>query len=85
LQRIALNRWYEVGQTGVQFPVGARPKALSFDGHTIWVANEVGKDLAQLGASDGRVIRRIPLGSGPVASTFDGEHIWIANSTENLV
>ena len=60
------------------------PRAITYDGEHIWVAN-IGKDTVTKMTADGHIAGSYSVGSGPKALEFDGEHIWVANNGESSV
>ena len=84
--QIALLRWYDANQTGIQFSVGSSPWGIAFDGANIWVANWVTSGtVTKLRANDGANLGSFPVGSYPIAIAFDGANIWVANNAANTV
>ncbi|MBV8902857.1 MAG: hypothetical protein JOZ22_04410 [Acidobacteriia bacterium] len=83
-QAIALLRWYSANLT-TQFPTGAGPAGVAFDGDNIWIANESDNTVSKLQASSGAILGSFSVGSGPRALAFDGANIWVANYGGNTV
>ena len=67
------------------FPVGAAPRDIAFDGKNIWVTNGNDNTVTELKASDGSLVGTYPVGQQPRGIAFDGENIWVANSLGNSV
>jgi DNA-binding beta-propeller fold protein YncE len=72
------------------YPVGDSPRALLFDGHSVWVANFLGGTLTQLAATGcganpdpcGKPTNIMKVDQTPVAlaQTADGKLLWIASA-----
>ena len=57
----------------------SRPRALTFDGDHIWIAN-LGDDSVSKMSLDGTVIDTHGVGPQPQALAFDGESIWVGTN-----
>ena len=69
------------------FQAGLTPRALAFDGETMWVANAGDSSVTRL-TIDGEVLANFAVGGGfvsPSALLFDGEYMWLAASWGNTV
>jgi hypothetical protein len=86
-QQIALLRWYEANQTGMQYSVGTSPRGIAFDGNNIWVANDYSNNVTKIRASDGANLGTFAAttNANPMGIAFDGANIWVANSGSNNV
>ena len=71
-RKAALLQWYRQ-----DFPAGAFPQGVAFDGANIWVAS-LGS-VAKLRASDGAPMGTFAVGVGSRDVAFDGDNIWVAN------
>ena len=84
-KQIALLRWYEVNEAGINFTVGQAPDWIAFDGDHIWVVNSWDDTVTKLRASDGRLIGTYNVGNVPNGIAFDGANIWVTNYCESTV
>ena len=66
------------------YPTLNRPRALTFDGDHIWIAN-LGDDSVSKMSLDGTVIDTYGVGSQPQALAFDGESIWVGTNGQRQV
>jgi hypothetical protein len=73
------------GATIGTYPVGSGPKALAFDGTSIWVANLFSGTVNKLNSATGAAIGSYPVGGSPAALAFDGSSIWVANWSSGTV
>ena len=81
------------GDTVTTYPVGDEPRALLFDGDSLWVANFFGNSLTKLSVSGcgtsgegcGENLGTFDVDDLPVALAFDGESLWVASSLEQTV
>ena len=73
------------GAVGAPITVGAAPKALAFDGTSIWVANFDSNSVMKINPATGVVGAPIAVGAGPIALAYDGSSIWVANKNSNSV
>ena len=80
--RLALKRWHPVNNVAA-FTVGGDPRALAFDGSSMWIAG--GNGVGKIRASDGLSLGSYSTGSGANAVLFDGASIWVANATDGTV
>ena len=85
---LTFNWWYgEPGITGFSaiahyptgillgtFPTERGPRALAFDGQSMWVANSLNNSVSKF-ALDGTPLTSIPVGAYPSALAFDGQSI----------
>ena len=70
------------------YPVGASPRALLFDGQSLWVANFFDSTLTQLSAGGcagnpdpcGHAVNTYKVDNQPVALASDGKSLWIASA-----
>ncbi len=85
LRRIALQRWYEVNEAGIRFPVGGEPKGAVFDGMSIWVTNSVSNTVTRRLVADGSVMGTYGVGQYPIGMAFDGARLWVACRGDNSV
>ncbi|MBV8280547.1 MAG: IPT/TIG domain-containing protein, partial [Candidatus Eremiobacteraeota bacterium] len=76
---IGMLRWYQVNQTGLQFPTGNNPGRVAFDGANIWVTNGRDNTVTEFRSSDGKVVGTFPVGNVPQGIAFDGSNIWVVN------
>ena len=75
------------------YAVGDEPRALLFDGSSLWVANFFDNSLTKLAASDcgaapdgcGQSLGTFEVDDLPVALAFDGDNLWVASSLEQTV
>jgi len=82
-----------LGDRPTSYPVGDEPRALLFDGSSLWVANFFDNSLTKLAASDcgsapdvcGQSLGTIEVDDLPVALAFDGDNLWVASSFEQTV
>lgn len=76
---IALLKWYQANQTGVQFAVG-NGLSVAFDGTNIWVSGN--NSLTKVRPSDGAVLGTYSGlgGGGGQGIVFDGANIWAVAS-----
>jgi len=79
--QVAILRWYNANQTGLDFPYGGG--GLTFDGQNMWTSDSTGVE--KLRASDGALLGTFAAGSGPGRMAFDGANIWVANYGSNNV
>ena len=82
--QIALLHWYAANLTA-QFPAGASPYGVAFDGASIWVADNGSNKITKLRASDGLSLGVFPVGTNPIAVACDGVHVWVTNINSNNV
>jgi DNA-binding beta-propeller fold protein YncE len=66
-----------------EFSVGIAPRALTFDGANIWVANFGSNDVTELVAATGAFVSTWIAGTNPAGIAFDGTNVWAANSGSN--
>ena len=59
------------------FPVGAGPSSIAFDGANIWVATPNSGTVTRLSASNGALLNTLNL-VGASGIVFDGDNIWIS-------
>ena len=83
--QVAILRWYEANQTGLDFAVGTSPRHLAFDGANIWVANAASDNVTKLRASDGANLGTFAVCCGPQGVAFDGANIWVTGAANNAV
>jgi len=82
-----------LGDRPTSYPVGDEPRALLFDGSSLWVANFFDNSLTKLAVSDcgsapdvcGQSLGTIEVDDLPVALAFDGDNLWVASSLEQTV
>jgi DNA-binding beta-propeller fold protein YncE len=82
-----------LGDHPTNYPVGDEPRALLFDGSSLWVANFFDNNLSQLAVSScgsapegcGQTLRTVDVDDLPVAMVFDGSTLWVASSLEQTV
>jgi YVTN family beta-propeller protein len=85
-RELATLAWYDHSSTAIAtFSVGTSPKAITFDGTHIWVANSGSGNVSELDPSSGATLNTVTVGTAPVALCFDGQNIWVANSGSNNV
>jgi hypothetical protein len=82
---IALLKWYQANQSGLQFPTGNYPSGVAFDGANMWVTNLNSNSVTELRTSDGAVVGTFSVGNGPEGIVFDGANLWVANTGDNTV
>lgn len=80
--QIAMQHWFTPNQ-GIVYPSVFSPRALAFDGSSVWVA---GMNVVQkIQPSSGAVLATVSLPAAPQAMLFDGQSLWLANYTDNSV
>lgn len=70
------------------YPVGDSPRALVFDGQSLWVAHALDETVARIAVDDcesrtstcGQAEQTYPVDDLPVALAFDGTRIWVAGA-----
>lgn len=80
-------------ETGSAFyQVGIFPRAMSYDGALMWVANWYDNTVTQLEGDNGRVVDTLTfqnlsnnVAQGPVALAWDGGFMWVAFYQDNLL
>jgi hypothetical protein len=65
--------------------VGNGPRALAFDGASVWVANEGDGTVQKIPVATGVPGPPIAVGGEPVALAFDGASVWFANFDDRTV
>jgi DNA-binding beta-propeller fold protein YncE len=84
--QIALLRWYSSNSSFSAITVGSLPRALTFDGANIWVANNGSNTITRYLATTGAAVgSAVTVGSQPIAIAFDGTNIWVANYGSNTI
>src|ERR1700674_4802667 len=85
-ERLAILRWYQANQSGLQFATGSSPSGVAFDGANLWVANHSRGTVTELRATDGFTIGSFPLTArAPWGVAFDGANIWLTTQGNNTV
>jgi YVTN family beta-propeller protein len=84
-QQIATLRWDQATGGNGPYTVGTNPRALAFDGASIWVANHGDGNVQKINPATGAVMATITVGANPRALAFDGASIWVANYGGNSV
>ena len=83
--QVATLRWYRGSEAGGDFAVATNPRAVAFDGASVWIASLSGT-VTKLRASDGACIGTC---SFAVDSSFgiavDGASVWVSNFGGNTV
>ena len=88
-ERVAVLRWYETNETGIEVYIDDRPGAIAYDGKFMWVANQGDDDVSgddavtKIDASTRKIFANFTVGTNPSAVAFDGENIWVANFASN--
>jgi YVTN family beta-propeller protein len=75
------------------YPVGRSPRALLFDGETVWVANTSSDTVARLSATAcesspdpcGQALGTYAVDTLPVALAFDGQTVWVASALNSTL
>jgi len=86
--QVAILRWYEANETGLQYPVGNGPQEVVFDGANLWVTyfgGDLAGYVAKIRASDGANLGSFPVGQQPSGMAYDGANIWVAAKNEDKV
>ncbi len=78
-RQVALLKW-GVSSLDNSFAVGTTPRAVCFDGASIWVANSASGNVTKLDASTASSIGNFTAGTGPDGICFDGAFIWVADN-----
>ena len=77
--QVALLKWYPANRTGLNVTVGTQPSGVAFDGTHIWVSNQGGGSVSEIGDTAGAsVINTVTVGGSPGGMAFDGSHISVA-------
>ena len=82
--QVAIKHWYGAN-LAAQFPVGAYPRGITFDGGNIWVSLQTSNAVLRIRPSDGAQIASYTVGVAPIALESDGASIWVANYSSNTV
>ena len=82
--QIALLRWYEANQSGINYSLGRGPGRICFDGANIWVSHALSGTVTKLNASDGSPVGNYTV-SVPLDICFDGANVWVTNLFSNTV
>lgn len=82
--QIALLRWYEANQSGINYTLGLGPGRICFDGANIWVSHALSGTVTKLNASDGGLIGNYTVGV-PWDICFDGANVWVTDLFSNTV
>jgi YVTN family beta-propeller protein len=82
---LATLAWYDDPSRTRTIAVGDGPRAVAFDGTSIWVANALANTVQKIARDSGTVLATIPVGSGPVGLAVGGGSLWVANSTGGSV
>ncbi|MFN8023939.1 MAG: YncE family protein [Acidimicrobiales bacterium] len=82
---LASLAWYDDPSRALTVTVGNGPRAVAFDGSSIWVANSLANTVQKIARDSGAVLATVPVGSGPVGLAFGGGSMWVANSTGGSV
>jgi serine/threonine-protein kinase len=75
------------------YPVGDSPRALAFDGQSVWVANFFDATVARLAAGDcadsdgecGQALGTYNVPDPPVALAYDGQSLWVASTVSGAL
>ena len=62
-----------------EFPTGALPQALAFDGRDLWVTTAIGEVIKL--STDGQILSIFNVGGILTSAVFDGRFLWVANAT----
>ncbi|MFV1859889.1 MAG: protein kinase [Anaerolineales bacterium] len=73
------------GEVIGDYSVGSAPRALLWDGESLWIASEQDNVLSQLETGSGEVLASYTLDGSPAALAFDGEYLWVALSDRGEV
>jgi hypothetical protein len=77
--RVATLQWYELNQTGLQYPIGSAGTQIAFDGTNMWISRATFGAVSKVRVSDGTLVGKYPVSGGETQGVaFDGANIWVA-------
>ena len=84
-EQIATLQWSTVSSGSGTYSVGRSPRALVFDGTSVWVASYEDNIVQKINPSTGTIGNPIAVGYRPTALAFDGTSVWVANNGDKTV
>jgi DNA-binding beta-propeller fold protein YncE/tRNA A-37 threonylcarbamoyl transferase component Bud32 len=73
------------GGVGGTVPVGDSPRALAYDGRSVWVGNFYDGSIQQVDPTGGKVVGSLEFGGVPWVLLAEGNHLWVADGLRNAL